>query len=256
MKVIYQTWKTRDLPPKFEKNRQKWLDMYPETDGWKHILLTDDDLRNLVKQAVPQHLQAYDDFTQNIERVDFARNVMMYLGGIYADLDTYPTKSIEPFLALNKIVLGREPLEHSRNYYNRELVICNAFMISPPKEDLWLKLMDYIVDNYEPYYKPVENTGPMAFTKFYESHKELFDKVLITDPCAFFPLTGKGQITTATPCDMSKDNYVVHEWSNTWVPTPFTDQMWFNKRYWCYALTGFIGIMIFFLLWRKKNLKK
>jgi mannosyltransferase OCH1-like enzyme len=231
-KILYQTWKTKVLPEKFQSNVQKWKYMLPRGE-WKYLLLDDEDLRNLVKDNFPKYLEAYDGFTQNIERVDFARYVMMYLGGVYADLDTYPLKPIDKFVNMNQIVLGREPLEHAHSIYNREVVLCNAFMISPPKEQFWIDLMDYIVENYEPYYKAVDNTGPMAMTKFYEKHPEKFANVSIQDPCVFFPLTGKGKVTQG--CDMEKDTYVVHEWTNTWVPTMWTDQMWYNKRYWSYA---------------------
>lgn len=245
-KILYQTWKSKtDIPDKFIKNQKLWQEFCPPKEGWTHILLDDADLRNLVAAHVPQHLQAYDSFTSNIERVDFARNVMMYLGGVYADMDTYPIKPIDKFVDTNEVVLGREPLEHAREFYSREIVLCNAFMISPPKQKLWLDLMDYIVANYEPFYKPVENTGPMAMTKFYERYPEKFSDAMITDPCTFFPLTGKGKVTKG--CDMNKSTYVVHEWSNTWVPTMFTDQMWFNKRYWCYALIV-LGVMM--VAWR------
>lgn len=245
-KILYQTWKSHSVPEKFAKNQLRWKELCPESEGWKHVLLDDADLRTLVKDNVPQHLEAYDGFTANIERVDFARNVMMYLGGVYADLDTYPTKPIDKFVDLGQIVLGREPLEHAHEYYTREVVLCNAFMMSPPGEKLWLDLMDYVVENYEGYYKPVENTGPMAMTRFYEKYPEKFNKAVITEPCVFFPLTGKGKVTKG--CDMAKDTYVVHEWSNTWVPTMFTDQMWFNKRYWCYA---FAVLILVYLFWRK-----
>lgn len=250
-KILYQTWKTMKLPPKFTKNRQKWLEY---TQGWYHPLLTDIDLRNLVMKYTPQYLHAYDSFTENIERVDFARYVMMYLGGVYADLDTYPIKSIDKFINMNKIVLGKEPYEHANRIYSRKDVLCNAFMISPPKQKFWLDLMDFIVKNYEPNYLPVYNTGPMVMTLFMESltsksspnleksHLDGFENVIITEPCVFFPLMGNGKITKG--CNMDKDTYVVHEWENTWVTNPFKDPRWLNKRYWFYALA-----VVFILLY-------
>lgn len=237
-KILYQTWKTYSIPEKFKKYRQKWIETTP---GYKHVLLDDKDLRNLVKDSFPQYLNAYDSFTANIERVDFARYVMMYLGGVYADFDTFPLKNIDKFVEMNKVVLGREPLEHSFSIYGREIVICNAFMISPPKQKLWIDLMNYIVENYEPYYKPVETTGPMAFTKFYEAYPKAFGNVMITDPCVFFPITGEHQVSKF--CDI-KNSYLAHIWTNTWTANPWNDQLWYNKRYWFYA-----SILIFVIVW-------
>lgn len=246
-KILYQTWKSLELPQKFEKNRKIWLQYTPSSKGWRHLLFTDDDLRNLVKDNTPQYLKAYDSFTENIERVDFARYVMMYLGGVYADLDTYPVKPIDEFINMDKIVLGKEPYEHAGEIYKRKDVLCNAFMISPPGKKFWLDLMDYIVDHYEPYYLPVYNTGPMAMTLFMETLKSTPEDILITEPCVFFPLKGNGQVTKG--CDINKTTYVVHEWENTWVTNPLKDPRWFNKRYWGYAiLITAIFILLFTLL--------
>src|SRR5271166_5311295 len=129
-RIFYQTYKTKNLPPDLLKYRNRWLKVL---DSYETPVLDDVDLRNLVKDNFPQYLNFYDNMTLPIERVDFARNVMMYLGGIYADLDTYPLKSIDLWVDKNQIILGREPLEHSRGIYGKEIVICNAFMISPPR---------------------------------------------------------------------------------------------------------------------------
>lgn len=249
-RILYQTWKTHTVPEKFKENQAKWLKVCPESEGWDYRMLDDADLRNLVKQHFPKHIPAYDAFTNNIERVDFARMVMMYVGGVYADLDTYPTKPIDKFIDMNAIVLGTEPIEHAREIYGRKRVLCNAFMISPPGQELWVKLMDYIVENYEGYYRPVENTGPMAMTYFWEKNPEMFESVVIEPPCTFFPLTGKGKVTEG--CDMDKDTYVVHVWSNTWVSTPWMDQLWFNRRYWFWGLIAIFTIAWLWLWYHQK----
>lgn len=246
-RILYQTWKTKDLPDKFRKNWNKWEAVCSPNGGWQHILLSDEDLRNLVKEVAPQHLKDYDGFTQNIERVDFARLAMMYLGGVYADLDTYPIKPIDIFIDgpeyRGKIILGREPVEHARDIYQgRDVVLCNAFMMSPPGQKIWLDMMDYIVEHYEHNYRPVDNTGPMAMTRFYEEYPELFKNVVITEPCVFFPLMGNGKVSPA--CDMEKSTYVVHEWTNTWVSRPWNDPLWFNRRYWRNGL-----LVVFVVLW-------
>jgi hypothetical protein len=116
-------------------------------------------------------------------------------------------------------------------------------MISPPRQKLWLELMDYIVSNYEPHYNAVWNTGPMAMTKFMEERRELFKDVIITDPCVFFPLTGDGKV--ARGCDIERDSYVVHEWTNTWTKGVFDDPRWKNRRYWTAALIGLVMIVLY-----------
>jgi hypothetical protein len=257
-KIFYQTWKTTTLPKKFALNRDEWLKSLGP--GWKTPLLTDEDLRHLVAKNVPQHLKAYDRFTENIERVDFARYVMMWLGGVYADLDTYPLKSIKPFVAMGKIVLGQEPREHAIKIYDRlpedganGEVVCNAFMMSPPKLPFWTDLMNFITSRYEPHYKPVYNTGPMAITLFKQTHPEAFANVLITPACTFFPLTGDGSVTAG--CDMEKDTYVVHVWENTWTKPWWRSEELKNRRYWFWAAMTIFTVFFILIFLRTKSKK-
>lgn len=259
-KILYQTWKTKNMPDKFKKNQRKWLDSLGILDdrnlkskdlgeiprskdlGWSYQLLDDQDLRALVKTNFPQYLESYDSFTENIERVDFARYVMMYLGGVYADLDTYPMKSIEePWVESGKIVLGREPVEHAKELYDgRDVVLCNAFMISPPRNKLWIDIMDFVIQHYEPNYKPVYNTGPMAMTLFMEAYPEKFKDVIITDPCIFFPMLGNGKFSDRC---MPQNIYVVHEWDNTWVVPWYRDPRIFNRRYWTWGIIAVLTVL-------------
>lgn len=244
-KILLQTWKSKiDIPAKMKALREKWLQYTPD---YEHPLYDDNDLRNVIVTHFPQYLKHYDDFTQNIERVDFARPALLYVyGGVYADLDTEPLKPIDDWVQKNTIVLGREPLEHARRLYNREVVLCNAFMISPPKQQVWLDYMQYIIDHYEPYYKPVDNTGPMALTKFYEQNPHSFSNVIITDPCVFFSVLSDGSI--AQGCK-PEDAYIRHIWANSWTvksPTEWIKTYGMNKRLW---VVGLFILFIFLWIW-------
>lgn len=226
-RILHQTWKTKEIPEECEEYVATWKLLHPE---FEYKFYLDDDLREAVKSIVPRYLPIYDAMKRNIERVDFARYAILYgVGGVYADLDTVPLRSIEPWIEKRKVVLGREPLEHSRQIYGREIVLCNALMISPPKEKLWLELMEYIVENYNPSSDPVTNTGPMAMTLFLEKNPKLFSNSIITDPCVFFALTNGytsktqlGFTGVSRFCDLQnptspdKITYVVHAWHNEW----------------------------------------
>jgi len=250
-RVIWQTWKSKiNLPKKLQTYRSKWLRSHPD---YKHVLLDDKDLRNIVKEYTPNYLDNYDSFTQNIERVDFARYALLYgKGGVYADLDTVPLKKIDYWVEQNLPVIGCEPIEHADKIYSRKRVLCNAFMISPPRERVWKDLMGYIVKRYERNYKPVENTGPMAMTRFYEESPNSFMRVIITDPCVFYPLTGNGNVSQK--CDLKRDSYVAHIWTNTWVKHWWESPLLWNARYWTMGLVLFYIILWLYLFERKRNL--
>jgi len=257
-KILHVTWKTRDIPDMFKGNYKEWLKFTPD---YKHVIYDDNDLRDIIVNYYPQYLSVYDSFRHTIERVDFARYAILHkYGGVYADLDTIPLKKIDKFLDMNKIVLGREPLEHAHQLYNRDVVLCNALMISPPNKSFWLGFMEYIKNNYKPFENPVNNTGPMALTQFYQKHPDNAN-ILVTDPCVFFPLTNdkfsnKSQVLATTGkvfehvsqhCDIN-DAYVAHVWQNSWVE-PFTTRVFKNPKNW--MLIGYIAlfllIIIFFL---------
>ncbi len=220
-KIIHQTWKDKNVPTESLENVKSCQD-----SNYEYRFYTDDDLLDVVVRHFPQYLEQYKNFKKNIERVDFARYAILYsYGGVYLDLDVECLKKLDTFISTNKIILGTEPKEHRDALYDsRKIVLCNAVMISPPKQTLWLSLMDHIIKNYDPDKGPVYNTGPMALTSLYEKQPNLFRNVLITSPCVFYPQTDKytnitqeGFSYISKECNM-KDATTIHKWTHTWVP--------------------------------------
>lgn len=259
-RIIWQTWKTKDpetFPERVKEYPQRWKRLHM---GYDYYLIDDDDLRKIVKKAVPEYLEDYDNFSHNIERVDFARYALLYLyGGVYADLDTFPQHSIEKWASKGTIVLGCEPREHANEMYKRDRVVCNALMISPPGHPFWKDLMEYITDHYEHNYEPVETTGPIAVTHFVDKvegngrMKKYPTKVIITDPCVFYPMLGTSKVSKY--CDI-RDSDVVHVWENSWVKPWHESPLRYNRTYWMYAFLLLFLILWFFFLFltvRRRN---
>ncbi|KAJ6132680.1 hypothetical protein N7471_007895 [Penicillium samsonianum] len=96
--VVHQIWKTNDL-------RTYSTEIDPSHDEWKHTLeplnytiklWTDDDILQLIKGRYPWLLPTYEAYPQNIQRADMARLLVIHAeGGIYADLDVYPTSATQ-----------------------------------------------------------------------------------------------------------------------------------------------------------------
>jgi hypothetical protein len=254
-KIIHQTWKRKDLPQKFSQRVQQWIQLHPD---FEYMFYDDDDLYNLVKQHFPKYLTFYNEMSSMIERVDFARYIMLYVsGGIYADIDTTPLKNIEPLLNTNKIFLDSEPKEHHKD---GEL-ISNAIMLSPLTSSsrlFWRSLLDFIVSTYEHHESPVDTTGPKAIKRFFTAFPSFRKSVRIGNSCTLNGLTNKMTDLSLTINNIKLDGvaeacysrldemYVVHLWDNSWVGTKWTDPRWKNKRYWCYALP-FLVFAIFVL---------
>jgi cytoskeletal protein RodZ len=124
-----------------------------------------------------------------------------------------------------KIIIGQEPLEHARNIYGRDMVLCNAIMLSVPGHPFWLQLMNFVASNYNRNGSPVHNTGPMAMTMMYERHRDFFDDVKIMPACTFYALTnnntsihkGRYKSISASCVNDIDTAYAVHHWTNTWI---------------------------------------
>ena len=138
-KIIYQTWKTRTLPKNFQVWSSTWKENHPKH---KYLMWTDKNNRDFIKNNYSDFLETYDNYNQNIKRVDAVRYFFLYhYGGIYADLDFESLKPLDPILkefSDYDVILGRmginEEFAHS---------IPNAIMISKPRADFWL----YVIEN-------------------------------------------------------------------------------------------------------------
>jgi hypothetical protein len=224
-------------------------------------IYNDEDLRKVVERNYPQFLSAYDDFPNHINRVDFARYAMLGKdGGIYADMDTVPLKRFDDLVAKNKTILASEPIEHAEALYSRDVVLCNALMVSPPS-DFWEGLMKFIIETYSDNNNVVSNTGPMAITRYYEAHPEEFGDVEIVSPCTFFALldpsnkslslsqsktqviNGKKFDYISKECNLN-DAYAVHLWSHKW-----TEKISFAKMSKCIIIYGLTLLVAVYFLW-------
>jgi mannosyltransferase OCH1-like enzyme len=96
--VVHQIWKTTDL-----KTYSTQIDA--SRDRWEHTLAplnytiklwTDEAILQLIKRKYPWLLSTYEAYPQNIQRADMARLLVVHAeGGIYADLDVYPTSATQ-----------------------------------------------------------------------------------------------------------------------------------------------------------------
>lgn len=128
-KIIHQTWKTHDnIPSKWAKSPVEWKRHHPT---WTYRLWSDDDLRNLVKSSYPNFLEIYDSFPYPIQRVDTARYMILdQFGGVYSDLDIYPTGPIDEFVGIGASAY----FVHSVNV---KVCITNSLMASVPGAPVW-----------------------------------------------------------------------------------------------------------------------
>lgn len=153
-KIIHQTWKTKDIPEKWKKSQQEWQRLHPD---WKYILWTDEDIRNHIKNNHPDFLELHDNYEYDIQRADMIRYFILYdFGGLYSDLDQYPTENIEKYITTNLNYFVYSP--------NSD-ILTNQFMISPKGSNIMKIIQQQLLKDI-PFYaigkhlKIYYSTGP------------------------------------------------------------------------------------------------
>jgi mannosyltransferase OCH1-like enzyme len=195
--IIYQTWATKDLPPKMSQCVHKLKADNPEFD---HYLYDDADCREFIKTEYDSEiLEAYDQLVPGAYKADLWRYCVLYkTGGIYLDIKF----RCEPGFSLLELtddnesfVLDRPypdfsiPLNvelallNSPNFYetlaentdnstwkNKQVGLYNAVMITIPNNPVLYDCIQRIVRNvknkiYD--YHPLYPTGPGLFGEVY-----------------------------------------------------------------------------------------
>ena len=167
MKIILHQTGPSNLPKVYKDCSKSWDDKL-----FKYKFYDDKDLEELIKSKLPENYNFYMKL-RNIEKIDFARYVMMYhYGGIYADMDTI-LKDIsyirKIFNLSNKIVIGIE-------FNKLRFHAAQSILISTSKHNpFWLDLVSYIVRNYDKDKYITYNTGPDMYTSFLKQYGYRYD---------------------------------------------------------------------------------
>lgn len=186
-KLIHLTWKTKDIPEKWQASFDSWKAL--EADGFTVKLWTDDDLRNLIAEKFSWFLKQYDAYPQNIMRVDAARVFILYeFAGGYTDLDHLCKR--DNFLPFFEMIKTKEVAISQTKAGNGfgGLGLTNAFMFSKPKAKFWLHAMEWLKDPIRgvhwkklavkfPYFQPLIMTGPIMISEAvnsYPNQEEIF----------------------------------------------------------------------------------
>jgi hypothetical protein len=157
-KIIYQTWKTKELPNEIINIQNEILRINP---GYKIELYDDNDIDNFIKNNFDNTIyNAFNKLNVGAAKADFWRYLILYKnGGIYLDIDSNILKPIDEIIEKNDLaVISREGCHP---YFLQWLLIFT-------KNHLILKnVIDYCVYNImnETTSDIINLTGPGVFTK-------------------------------------------------------------------------------------------
>jgi hypothetical protein len=156
-KTIYQTWHTKDLPPKMAETVEKLKRDNPE---YTYKLFDDKECHDFIeKNFDPDVTHAYDTLIPGAFKADLWRYCVLYInGGFYIDIKF----RCEPEFSLSDI---REPTFYVREYnhkgtglYNH--IIYTGIIGSVPKNPVFMKCIRQIIENCKTQYYGPEHTSP------------------------------------------------------------------------------------------------
>jgi len=173
-KIIHQQWKTTKIPDGvYSKWSAKFKELFPEPE-YKHMLWTDENALELIKNEFPFFLSAHNKYEFGIQRADAARYFVLYkYGGLYADLDYEPLVNFWDHLPKDRVALVESPY-----LYNEKSQ--NSLMSSPVRDPFWNETFALLIERKD---KPVlQATGPMFLDSLMKRVTETYSLL----PCENF----------------------------------------------------------------------
>jgi mannosyltransferase OCH1-like enzyme len=156
-KIIIQTWKTADIPVKYEKMVNSLKTLNPE---YKYKFFSDVDIEKFLTEHYPDYLVTYKKLPIVIQKIDFFRYIAIYhFGGFYFDLDMNGLEPLDEMLLKNECVFPvDEIINGSMCKQQRYSNFCNGNMYfllgqyafgAKPKDPFIKLLIDTIHLNIE-----------------------------------------------------------------------------------------------------------
>jgi mannosyltransferase OCH1-like enzyme len=156
--TIYQTWYTKDLPPKMHETVELLKKQNPE---FEHFLYDDDDCRKFIKENFDKYvLNAYDSLIPGAYKADLWRLCILYIkGGIYMDIKLNCVNGFKLLELTEDEHFALDRISH----FTTPKPIFNALLVCKKENPLLLLGIKKIVDNVKKkYYGPnaLYPTGP------------------------------------------------------------------------------------------------
>jgi mannosyltransferase OCH1-like enzyme len=177
---IVQTWKTCEVPHKWQRYVQTLRHLHPD---WDYKLYTDEDNETFMRTHYPQYYAAWKALPFTINRIDMIRYLYLHhRGGFYVDMDIELYHPLEELRSKGKIVTS--------SLFGWSGYLECAFIGSVPGHPFWLDLVNTIVryssDDAPWFHKQVLQmhkcphvvslTGPVMFGRVYRQYKNEYKR--------------------------------------------------------------------------------
>jgi mannosyltransferase OCH1-like enzyme len=245
-KIIFQTWKTDEVPDEWKYAQSTIKTMNPD---WKYVFITDEDILHIAREHFPDFLPNLINMEYGVQRADAVRYMMLYLhGGVYIDLDYIAIKSFDRFEMLES---GKEVgLIYSNNNTAGSSYVTNSLMVSLPRSRFWLDCIEAMKIHtpwwaMTKHWKIFTSTGPLMLQNVYKRNKNITQILFnVSVPCSIC------QVDTCK----KDDRYVVvpiagfswHSWDSTFLNWMFCNRLW--------LLLVIIAMAVLFVLHSHKSI--
>jgi mannosyltransferase OCH1-like enzyme len=158
-KVIYQTWKNKNLDPRVRTVIDNIQKLNPD---YKMVLFDDEEIENWIKHNFDEIIfTTYKKIKVGAGKADFWRYLILYMnGGIYLDIDSNIVKPLDQLINENDMAIITREKNSGTDYF---VQWCLMFS---PKHPILLRAINlciYNIHNKTTTYL-VNLTGPAVFT--------------------------------------------------------------------------------------------
>lgn len=207
-KIIHQiffSFNNAPMPVEWKQNHEKWKEMHPE---YKVVLWNEKMCQKLIKFVYPQFEKVFNEFPYPIQRVDAIRPFLLYcFGGIYIDLDTFPSRNISPLIEVYfsdptiEVVLSPSSTNGASNW----------MMMSKKGSSFWILVIKKMIERSRLYIptkhlRVMYTTGPALIS---QCQKKYGQKVVIMSPT----LTSSSNFCQKRGHPL---NFVINQHSGSW----------------------------------------
>lgn len=156
-KLIIQTWKTEDIPDKYNNDIMSLQNLNPD---YTFVLFTDNDIENFLKEKYPQYYESYIKLPVKILKIDYFRYIAIYhYGGFYFDLDITGLKPLNPLLnnydcifPVDTNIIDCKNNRNTRFCNNKLFYILGQYAFTAKPKNVFIKnLIDKIHNNINIY---------------------------------------------------------------------------------------------------------
>ena len=247
--IIHQTWKSYQVAPKFASLVKSWRAVHPT---WQYWYWTDADAARFIKLQYPAYYDMYTKYSQKIHRADAMRYfILHHFGGVYADMDIRAIRPIDSFTHHHHCLISQEPWAHTRLFWNKNRLACNAFMAARPGHPFFAMLIKSLPESNRKTSRNevMDKTGPKMVDRLVSQYESVLKNtnynisatVYLADPDAFLPTVAANALAimkkkcTKPQNDPKKqaicDRYRADKFTNRVPAGAFTNHEWVHTYY-------------------------